>query len=42
MTKATDWRDYTDRMVESLNRLGAAHYIKRDLNHSCPPAIRTG
>jgi DNA repair photolyase len=31
MTKTADWRDYTDRMVETLNRLGAAHYVKRDL-----------
>lgn len=31
ITRTTDWRDYTLRMVELLNRLGARHYIKKDL-----------
>lgn len=36
MTKTTDWRDYTLRMIETLNRLGARHYIKRDLQPFLP------
>lgn len=31
MTKTTDWNDYTLRMIEKLQRLGKAHYIKKDL-----------
>jgi hypothetical protein len=31
MTKTTDWRDYTLRMLDTLNRVGARHYIKKDL-----------
>jgi DNA repair photolyase len=37
MTRTTDWRDYTVRMVETLNRVGARHYIKRDLQPYLPP-----
>jgi DNA repair photolyase len=37
MTKTTDWRDYTLRMVDLLNRLGANHYIKKDLQPFLPP-----
>ena len=37
MTKTTDWRDYTLRMIEKLNRLGKAHYIKKDLQPFLPP-----
>jgi len=36
MTARTDWRDYTLRMVEVLQRLGAAHYIKHDLQSYLP------
>jgi hypothetical protein len=36
-TKTTDWRDYTVRMVELLNRLGARHCIKIDLQPYLPP-----
>jgi DNA repair photolyase len=36
MTKTTDWRDYTERMVELLNRLGSSHYIKKDLQSFLP------
>jgi DNA repair photolyase len=36
LTKTTDWRDYTVRMVELLNRLGKAHYIKHDLQPYLP------
>lgn len=37
MTRTTDWADYTHRMVDLLNRLGARHYIKRDLQPFLPP-----
>jgi hypothetical protein len=40
MTKTTDWRDYTLRMVDTLNRVGARHYIKKDLQSFLPLAIR--
>ena len=36
MTKTTDWRTYTLRMIELLNWLGARHYIKRDLQAYLP------
>lgn len=36
MTKTTDWRDYTLRMIETLNRLDARHYIKKDLQQYLP------
>lgn len=31
-----DWRDYTLRMIDALQRLGKAHYIKRDLQPYLP------
>jgi pyruvate-formate lyase-activating enzyme len=37
MTKTTDWRSYTLRMIETLNELGARHYIKKDLQGFLPP-----
>lgn len=37
MTKTTDWRDYTVRIIDLLNRLGSAHYIKKDLQPFLPP-----
>jgi DNA repair photolyase len=36
MTKTTDWASYTLRMVELLDRLGAKHYIKKDLQPYLP------
>ena len=36
MTKTTDWRAYTERMVELCARLGARHYIKKDLQPFLP------
>lgn len=36
MTKTTDWEDYTHRMIELLDSLGAAHYIKQDLQKYLP------
>jgi DNA repair photolyase len=37
ITRTTDWRDYTERMLELLNRVGARHYIKKDLQPFLPP-----
>jgi DNA repair photolyase len=37
MTKTTDWRDYTLRMLDTLNRVEARHYIKKDLQSFLPP-----
>lgn len=36
ITKTTDWRDYTLRMVDTMHRLGKRHYIKRDLQEYLP------
>lgn len=36
ITKTTDWEDYTHRMIDKLNRLGKAHYIKKDLQPYLP------
>ena len=36
ITRTTDWRDYTLRMIELLGRLGKAHYIKKDLQPFLP------
>lgn len=35
-TKTTDWQDYTLRMIDLCNRVGAQHYIKRDLQQYLP------
>lgn len=36
ITKTTDWRDYTLRMIDLFGRLGKAHYIKADLQPHLP------
>jgi DNA repair photolyase len=36
ITKTTDWEDYTHRMIDKLQRLGKAHYIKKDLQPYLP------
>ena len=36
MTPTTDWREYTERIVELVNRLGVKHYIKKDLQPFLP------
>lgn len=36
ITRTTDWRDYTLRMVDLLNQVGAKHYIKKDLQPFLP------
>lgn len=37
LTKTTDWRGYTLRMINLLTQLGKRHYIKRDLQRYLPP-----
>jgi len=37
MTKTTDWKTYTERMVDLCGKLGARHYVKRDLQGYLPP-----
>lgn len=37
ITRTTDWRDYTLRMVDLCQQLGIRHYIKRDLQEHLPP-----
>jgi len=37
VTRTTDWRDYTLRMIELCDKLGAKHYIKKDLQPFLPP-----
>jgi DNA repair photolyase len=36
MTKTTDWKEYTERMMEICATLKAAHYFKRDLQQYLP------
>ena len=36
MTKTTDWRDYTLRMIDLLRGLSVAHYVKKDLQAFLP------
>lgn len=36
MTYTTDWEDYTHRILETVNRLGVKHYIKKDLQPFLP------
>jgi DNA repair photolyase len=36
ITRSTDWKDYTLRMIDLCQALGARHYIKRDLQPYLP------
>lgn len=36
MTKTTDWRDYTLRMIELCAQLNVRHYVKEDLQRFLP------
>jgi len=36
MTRTTDWEDYTLRMIDLCQQLGAGHYIKKDLQPYLP------
>ena len=45
ITRTTDWQSYTLRMIDKFQRLGKAHYLKRDLQpylHSMATTIRCG
>jgi len=37
ITKTEDWESYTHRMIDKLQKLGKAHYIKKDLQGFLPP-----
>jgi DNA repair photolyase len=37
ITRVTDWRNYTVRMIGLCQDLGVRHYIKRDLQEFLPP-----
>jgi DNA repair photolyase len=37
ITRTTDWRDYTLRMIDLCHALDIRHYIKRDLQQFLPP-----
>jgi DNA repair photolyase len=37
ITRTTDWRGYTLRMIDKLQALGKRHYIKADLQGYLPP-----
>ncbi len=36
MTRTTDWKDYTLRMIEVVQKLGVKHYFKEDLQPYLP------
>lgn len=36
ITANTDWREYTLRMIDQMQALGAAHYFKKDLQEYLP------
>lgn len=40
MTDTTDWKEYTLRILDLVNRLGVKHYIKRDLQPYLPAGYR--
>ncbi len=40
MTKDTDWKSYTHRMLELVNKLGVKHYIKKDLQIYLPDGYK--
>jgi hypothetical protein len=40
MTKTTDWRDYTLRMIDLCHRLGVQHYVEKDLQPYLPAGHR--
>jgi DNA repair photolyase len=40
MTRTTDWQEYTLRMIDLLQNLGAAAYIKRDLQPYLPEGFK--
>jgi DNA repair photolyase len=40
ITKTTDWKSYTERIVDLCARLNAAHYVKKDLQPYLPKGYR--
>jgi DNA repair photolyase len=40
ITRTTDWREYTLRMLDVLHQTGARHYIKKDLQPYLPEGYR--
>jgi hypothetical protein len=36
ITKTEDWESYTHRMIDRLQQLGKAHYVKKDLQPFLP------
>lgn len=36
ITKTTDWKSYTERMIALCEKLGVAHYVKKDLQPFLP------
>jgi DNA repair photolyase len=36
ITETTDWKGYTERVIDKLNALGKMHYIKKDLQPFLP------
>jgi DNA repair photolyase len=36
ITRTTDWKTYTHRMIELCHEVGAAHYVKKDLQPYLP------
>ncbi len=40
MTKATDWKSYTERIVELCAKLNVRHYIKKDLQQYLPAGYK--
>jgi hypothetical protein len=36
ITKTTDWKDYTLRMIDLCQKLDVRHYVKRDLQPFLP------
>src|SRR5262249_18548560 len=41
ITRTTDWRDYTLRMLDQLNRFHARHYISVTCSPSCQRTTQT-
>jgi hypothetical protein len=37
LTQAIAWRTFTQRMIDLLNRVGAKHYFKKDMQPFLPP-----
>lgn len=40
LTRLTNWREFTERVIDLLSRLGNDHYIKEDLQGYLPPGYQ--